>query len=79
MILRPSLAAPDYLRPCKSLVLSKPNDEISKLINLIELEIYLTEKDILEDEEIDYVINELDQERAVEHVLSRVREQGNDG
>ena len=54
-------------------------DEISKLINLVELEIYLTEKDILEDEEIDYVINELDQERAFEYVLRRVKERGNDG
>ena len=53
-------------------------DDVTKSLNLVELEIYLTDKGILEEGEGDYVID-LPHEEGAEFVLNRVKERGDEG
>ena len=53
--------------------------EIISVINIVELELYLTDKGILEDGEGDYILTDLSQEEGVELILGRVKERGDEG
>ena len=54
-------------------------DEVVGSLNLVELEMYLTDKGILEEGEGDHVVTELPPKDGAEFVLNRVKERGDEG
>lgn len=70
---------PTALRLRVSCGLRAHYDEVVGSLNLVELEIYLTYKGILEVGEGDYVVTELPPKEGAEFVLNRVKERGDEG